>query len=90
MFVRLVTTARGESVARQNAAARFANERRAQMGFLDRLLGRDKPASTGDAHAHDHDHDHDHDHPPAPAASMPEAGTPTEDPAPGGGTTTAP
>jgi hypothetical protein len=27
------------------------------MGFLDKLLGRDKHA------AHDHAHDHDHDHP---------------------------
>ena len=29
------------------------------MGFLDKLLGRDKPAHD---HSHDHDHDHDHDH----------------------------
>ena len=56
------------------------------MGFLDRLLGRDKPASkdAAETHAHDHDHDdHDHEHPPA-APSMPEASTPTEDPGTGG------
>jgi hypothetical protein len=57
------------------------------MGFLDKLLGRGKPATTdtADTHAHDHDHEHEHEHEqPAPGTTMPEAGAPGEEPATGG------